>query len=111
MKRLCAECRRIVDFGPCPHCYSGWANGRRGKSWHGTRANTGDKRWRRLREEHFQNEPYCVRCGAIATDLDHLPGADFNDSSGHGKSWLSPDMVQGLCRACHRYKTAKESRA
>lgn len=51
------------------------------------------------------DQPLCVQCGAIATDLDHIvpieQGGAIWDRSNH----------QSLCRSCHSAKTSAEVRA
>jgi 5-methylcytosine-specific restriction enzyme A len=58
-------------------------------------------RWRRLRRMILNQQPLCVRCGAPATDVDHIvPRAAGGDDSASN--------LQGLCKSCHSRKTATQ---
>mgnify|MGYP003152916879 CR=1 FL=1 len=58
-------------------------------------------RWRRLRRMVLNRQPLCVRCGAPATDVDHImPRAAGGDDSF--------ENLQGMCKSCHSRKTASE---
>ena len=63
--RRCRTCRQLVR-GKCETCDAAWI--RKPKSW--TVANTGDRRWRRIRQVRLALEPLCRFCGAIATTVD-----------------------------------------
>ena len=56
-------------------------------------------RWQRLREQVLARDPLCRMCNAPATDVDHISG-DPSDNT--------PANLQGLCHACHSYKTGRE---
>ena len=70
--RRCRTCRQLVR-GKCETCDAAWI--RKPKSW--TVANTGDRRWRRIRQVRLALEPLCRFCGAIATTVDHVDGTDY----------------------------------
>lgn len=58
-------------------------------------------RWRRLRRMILNQQPLCVRCGAPATDVDHIvPRAAGGDDSASN--------LQGLCKSCHSRKTSTQ---
>lgn len=67
-------------------------------------------RGRKLQERRalfFSHYPLCKHCQAegritIATELDHITPLD------KGGEDDDPDNWQGLCRECHRAKTAKD---
>ena len=46
----------------------------------------------------------CARCGALATELDHVIAL----ARGGTEAWSN---LQPLCRACHQHKTSTEGRA
>lgn len=64
------------------------------------------RRLQRIREQHLREHPLCVACLArgrvtAAEEVDHIValvngGAD------------APENRQGLCRECHRQKTARD---
>jgi 5-methylcytosine-specific restriction protein A len=60
--------------------------------------------WQRKRNWYIKHHPLCVKCGRIATDVDHIiprvrGGTDDEDN------------LQSLCHACHSRKTAVEDGA
>ncbi len=62
-----------------------------------------DEKWRRYRSWFLSLHPLCVRCGGIATVVDHIiphkgDAALFWDGANH----------QALCKHCHDIKTARE---
>ena len=97
--RRCRTCRQLVR-GKCETCDAAWI--RKPKSW--TVANTGDRRWRRIRQVRLALEPLCRFCGAIATTVDHVDGTDYTDPA----SWLDVQMTRSLCKACHATRTARQ---
>lgn len=107
--RLCNRCQQIVT-GTCPHCTSGWDTRPPRDSWGAGpgRAKTGHRKWRALRTKLLDEDPYCATCGAPANQVDHLPGTDYEDSSGYGRSWLNPAMTRPMCTPCHRRKTSQD---
>ena len=54
----------------------------------------------RLREEMFENNPFCERCGVI-------PAVDMHEllSRGRGGSIVDKENIALLCRGCHSYVT------
>ena len=59
--------------------------------------------WQKLRASVLAGEPLCRHCTArgltvIATDVDHMNGADDN----------RPESLQPLCHSCHSRKTAQD---
>lgn len=59
--------------------------------------------WRGLRREMLDAYPQCARCGAPATEVDHITpirdGGTFDD----------PRNLQSLCKGCHSAKTVQET--
>lgn len=55
--------------------------------------------WRRLRARVLAEQPLCLMCSDVATDVDHVSG----DPSDNSRKNLQP-----LCHACHSRKTARE---
>lgn len=55
----------------------------------------------RIRDVHLSNNPMCVKCGRVATQVDHIlaltnGGADVEANR------------QGLCVECHKAKTRRD---
>jgi len=65
-----------------------------------------DARWHKARKQYLRDHPVCVRCGNLATDVDHVipHRGDLNLFWDQG-NW------QALCGLCHRQKTAREDGA
>lgn len=66
-------------------------------------------RWHRLREMVRRRDPLCVEClsrgdTAVTEEVDHVVPV-----SAGGAVW-SLENLQGLCRECHRVKSAAEAR-
>jgi len=61
-----------------------------------------DRRWRRLRKAFLAAHPFCARCGAPATDVDHI----IPKAAGGADDWTN---LQALCHACHSRKTQRQS--
>lgn len=60
------------------------------------------RRWRRLRAEVMARDAYrCTRCGAPASDVDHLGHRDDHSLAN----------LAALCARCHRAKTAAQALA
>jgi len=59
-----------------------------------------DGEWRRIRKAYLEEHPYCVRCGAPATDVDHI--RPLSRGGTHDETNL-----QALCHGCHSRKTAR----
>ncbi|MEM9765209.1 MAG: HNH endonuclease [Pseudomonadota bacterium] len=61
--------------------------------------------WRKIRARHLQKHPFCVRCGAPATDVDHIiPRAIAPERR------LDPTNLQSLCSTCHSSWKQREER-
>ena len=62
--------------------------------------------WAARRLQVLRRDPFCVICRAhgvtrAATDVDHIKALEFGGTD-------AMDNLQGLCRECHKAKTAKE---
>ncbi len=57
--------------------------------------------WRRARAAYLADNPDCIRCGDVATEVDHkIPlSAGGPDDEGN---------YQSLCNTCHSVKTGRE---
>lgn len=62
------------------------------------------KRWAVLRRHRLHRTPLCVRCGEVATDVDHI-----NPIAAGGQPFALSN-TQSLCRQCHSRKTRSEMR-
>ncbi len=60
-------------------------------------------RWRKARQEYLKLNPLCVRCGAPATDVDHII-----PHRGNQALFWDVNNWQALCHSCHSRKTQKE---
>lgn len=61
--------------------------------------------WQTARIHVLTLEPNCRRCGATATDVDHIIAIE------DGGPLLDPTNHQPLCHACHSAKTWAENHA
>lgn len=59
-----------------------------------------DKQWNHIRREHLKYSPYCVVCGAVATQVDHV-----RTRRDHGEDAYS--NLASLCHSHHSYVTNK----
>jgi 5-methylcytosine-specific restriction protein A len=98
----CPRCKKLVR-GKCPTCSPAWS--RKPASW---KRGGSTRRWRGVRAERLRIEPLCRFCGVAATIADHLDGTDYDDDSGHGRSWLNLDMTRSLCGRCHGTRTSEQ---
>lgn len=86
-----------VRFGVCAQCAAQRERQR------GSAASRGyDGGWRKLRRLFLQSNPWCARCGAPATDVDHI----IPRSAGGIDDWGN---LQALCHACHSAKTGEQT--
>lgn len=60
-------------------------------------------KWRRLSKYFRKKHPFCVECGHLAEQVDHIH--PLND----GGAAFDEKNLQSLCRSCHSKKTYKES--
>lgn len=61
-------------------------------------------RWKRFSAIYRKEYPFCVKCGKLADDVDHIqPLVDGGDPYDY-------DNLQSLCKKCHGKKTKKEMR-
>ena len=88
----CLDCRRLVQGGGlCPECLAR----RRGKT-----AERGyDHQWKRFARQVIRMSPRCARCGSTRDlTVDHI------DPATRGKSRLTLNDVQVLCKPCNSRK-------
>lgn len=70
----------------------------------GTAAQRGyGSRWRRARQSYLSKHPVCVRCGDVASVVDHITP----HKGDMYLFWLASNW-QSLCTSCHSSKTVKE---
>jgi 5-methylcytosine-specific restriction enzyme A len=66
--------------------------------------------WQDTRATFLRNHPTCVRCGARATEADHvLPRRQLVEAGFHNPD--APELLQSLCGSCHRRKSVEEDGA
>ena len=63
------------------------------------------RQYSRVRSEYLNGNPYCQRCGKMATDIHH--------KAGRSKKYLDVLTWLAVCRTCHQWielhpKEAKE---
>jgi 5-methylcytosine-specific restriction protein A len=64
-----------------------------------------DSKWRKYREYYLAKHPLCVKCGRIATDVDHIKAVNGQSDP---LFWVESNH-QSLCHECHSRKTALEN--
>jgi len=65
-------------------------------------------RWRRLRKQVLQREPFCRECkkhgaAVMATDVDHI-----KSHRGNEELFWDINNLQPLCHSCHSKKTRRD---
>lgn len=98
--KVCATrgCPNLTRSRLCPEC----AKDQRSYDDHRpTSTQRGyDAEWRKARDKHLEENPYCVDCGRLATEVDHhIPlenGGTSDDSN-----------LRSRCKSCHSKKTAQ----
>jgi len=108
-RRRCIEsgCRRLAvmwvsNEGLCLDHADG-ARRREHKLRREKRRGRGAESWDRVRRRMLLREPQCRRCGAPATEVDHVVPLWKGGGEDEGN-------LQALCRSCHGAKTAWEQR-
>jgi 5-methylcytosine-specific restriction endonuclease McrA len=61
--------------------------------------------WRKLRDRHLRDHPFCVRCGNPASDVDHIIPRSVAP-----ERRLDPTNLQSLCKGCHSGAKQREER-
>ena len=61
-------------------------------------------RWRKMRADFLENNPFCARCDNYAYHVDHIV-----PKSNGGRD--TPQNLQALCASCHGKKTTLEDGA
>lgn len=61
------------------------------------------QRWRKLSKKVRRENPFCVSCGYLGDDVDHI------NPVASGGALYAEDNLQVLCKSCHSKKTAKET--
>lgn len=91
-------CTQAVDHGRCPE------HRREHRDLTSPRLDYGPE-WPAISRRHLRANPTCVRCGAPATECDHIIPFRFFHSRhvAHQRS-----NRQSLCSTCHKRKTATE---
>jgi 5-methylcytosine-specific restriction protein A len=105
--QFCSEpgCGVLVPSGKCdahrPRARMSNVDYARTKPWYDS------MRWRRLRVEVLQDEPFCRACRAhgikvLTVDIDHI-----RKHNGDATLFWARSNLQGLCKACHTIKTTR----
>jgi 5-methylcytosine-specific restriction protein A len=100
--RFCATpgCTRRVSSGHCPE----HADARRVRQVYAYTDNSlYSAAWRRCRVRWLATHPFCVACGRLANEVDHVvPHRGDLDRFWDEGNW------QSMCRSCHSRKTRDE---
>lgn len=101
---VCADpnCTELVRGGRCSAHAAEYDRGIKDRSeW---RWVYGDRRWRALRRQVRQEQPWCIvtGCHELTADVDHIVALQ------DGGSPFARENVQGMCHAHHSAKTADE---
>lgn len=57
--------------------------------------------WRKIRDKHLKENPYCEVCGEPATEVDHILRRELGGTD-------EPENLQSLCKTHHSQKTRRE---
>lgn len=99
MAKVCnrAGCPNLVErngAGSCPtHDPGPWAGSNRRQRL--------PSNWSTLRAHVLERDAHQCRCGAPATDVDHVLAGDNHD----------PTNLEAICARCHRAKSSAEGNA
>ena len=63
-----------------------------------------NRKWREYSRRYLVANTYCVECGAIATDVDHI-----KPHRGDVALFWKENNHQALCHSCHSRKTMRET--
>lgn len=89
-QRLCNDCKALPT-----KTYKTYDDTRLSSSRRGYDAN-----WRKIRDTHLRENPFCIICGKAASHIDHI----IPRASGGTDDW---DNLQSLCHSHHSRKTAQ----
>lgn len=99
--RRCPTCYTRHTERRCPTCMQAnkpqHARFYRGGGFYG-------RRWRKARAAFLAEHPFCVDCGRLADEVDHV-----TPHRGDRALFWSSDNWQSLCETCHGRKTARET--
>ena len=104
IRRRCMDCRKDALPGA-----SRCAVHSAGEGWSAYKQRHPDRQryyasstWRRRRRAHLDAQPTYVRCGAAATQADHIIAVALGGDLKNGP-------LQSMCERCHRDKTVRDS--
>jgi 5-methylcytosine-specific restriction enzyme A len=106
--RPCTQsgCPALTSTGRCAaHPYAAWFPDKNKNKLYDAARGTSTQRgytsqWRKRRAAVLRANPYCVQCGAMATDVDHIVKRSLGGSD-------ERHNLRGLCRPCHNKKTRR----
>lgn len=105
--RLCS-CGKVVPAGTRCACQAG-RDAERKARFDKSRPSASQRGlgsdWRKIRAAHLKRNPYCVRCGDWATDVDHIVPRRIAP-----ERRLDPSNLQSLCKRHHSGAKQREER-
>ncbi|WP_297775622.1 HNH endonuclease signature motif containing protein [uncultured Roseovarius sp.] len=105
--RICG-CGQLVAAGTrcaCQKRYDAERKARFDKGRPSAAARGLDADWRRLRKDHLRKHPFCIRCGELALEVDHIIPRSVAPARR-----LDPTNLQSLCKPCHSGAKQREER-
>lgn len=62
-----------------------------------------NRSWKKLRESHLQQNPLCVICGNLATQVHHVnsPFEEGLNELERLERLLNPNNLESICAECH----------
>jgi 5-methylcytosine-specific restriction endonuclease McrA len=109
-KRICVQCGAIFQATgfKCPKCRrEADADRNARREQRNPRGSAKDRgygpEWRKARAEYLRHNKHCVKCGVLATVVDHI-----RPHRGDQRLFWDRNNWQALCTRCHNRKTATQ---
>lgn len=105
----CPHCLMLLPSGKGAEwcsCAVSRARRERRKGWRGAGwdevPSAWKKRWKQVRDAWIAEHPFCVMCGCVGTEVDHVKGKSALKTI---EDLLDTNAIQTLCKNCHKRKT------
>lgn len=98
------DCKELIPLGSGGYCATHTLQVDRSYRGRGHRHLYGTKKWRVRSRAYLVRHPYCVKCGRMATEVDHVTPVEDG-----GGMW-DEDNWQSMCHPCHSRKTNQDVR-